>query len=228
MSNLEFTNNDSPLVLAVDTSSATAGFALARGVELLASLESDPSIPHSRAFFVHTAELLKKAGVSLNDVQAFAVATGPGSFTGLRVGLSAVKGLAQTLSKPLVGINSFDAVALASKVTGEMLVVIEAGRHEVYFGLRRIKENGLVESVAEDLVGEPEKLLSSIPQGQIVTGAVSETILASRPDLQFRPAASTPADAIALHAPKLLSSKLSFDLRPHYVRASDAEIKRKG
>lgn len=227
MSNLEITNENSQLVLAVDTSSASAGFALARGAELLASLKSDPSIPHSRAFFIQTSELLKTAGLSLNDVQIFAAATGPGSFTGLRVGLAAVKGLAHTLGKPLAGVSTFDAMALASNVIGEVLVVIEAGRREVYFGFRRVSENGLVESVGEDLVGAPEKLQSSIPQGQLVTGAVSEAILASRPDLQLIPSASSPAEAIALYAPKLLSSEMPSSLRPHYVRASDAEIKRK-
>lgn len=227
MSNLEIINDNSPLVLAVDTSSAIAGYALARGETLLASINGDAAVPHSRAFFLQITELLNSAGVSLKDVQLFVVATGPGSFTGLRVGLAAVKGLAQVLGKPLLGVNTFDAVALASNVTGDLLVLIEAGRHEVYFGVRRVSDAGLVESTGEDLVGTPEKLLSLIPDSQIVTGSVSETILASRPDLRFCPVSSTPAEAIALYAPKLLAFGMASSLRPHYVRPSDAEIKRK-
>lgn len=225
MSNLEIINDNSPLVLAVDTSSAVAGFALARGEQLLASINGDAAVPHSRAFFPQISELLNSAGVCLSDIQLLAVATGPGSFTGLRVGLAAVKGLAHALGNPLVGMNSFDAVALAAKVRGDVVVLLEAGRHEVYFGVRRISESGLVESIGEDLVGTPEKLVDLIPSGQIITGAVPETLLASRPDLQFRPSSSTPAEQIALSAPKLLGA--GNTLRPHYVRPSDAEIKRK-
>jgi tRNA threonylcarbamoyladenosine biosynthesis protein TsaB len=227
MSNLESINTTSPLVLAVDTSSASAGLALARGKKLLAAIKSDSSVPHSRTFFIQITELLNSAGVSLNDVQLFAAATGPGSFTGLRVGLAAVKGLAQSLGKPLLGVNSFDAVALSAKVVGEVAALIEAGRHELYFGLRRVTNSGLVESVGEDLVGTPETFLKKIPVGQIVTGAVSETILALRPDLRFQPAQSMPAEEIALYVPKLLAAGIPSYLRPHYVRASDAEIKRK-
>lgn len=227
MSNLEIINDNLPLVLAVDTSSAVAGYALAHGQILLASVTGDAAVPHSKAFFLQVSELLNLAGVSLSDVELFAVTTGPGSFTGLRVGLAAAKGLAQTLGKPLLGINSFDAAALAAKVTGELAVLIEAGRHEVYFGLRRVAETGLVESIGDDLVGQPETFLNSIPAGQVVTGTVSEAIFASRTDLLYRPAMITPAEAIALLAPKLSASGAVINLRPHYVRPSDAEIKRK-
>lgn len=227
MSNLETVHTTSPLVLAVDTSSESAGFALARGETLLAKIKSDSSVPHSRAFFLQTTELLNSAGVSLNDVQLFAAATGPGSFTGLRVGLAALKGLAHALGKPLLGVNSFDAVALSAKVVGEVAVLIEAGRRELYFGFRRVTETGWIETIGEDLVGSPEMLLKAIPVGQIVTGAVSEAILTLRPDLHFQHVQSMLAEEIALYAPKLIASSAPASLRPHYVRASDAEIKRK-
>jgi tRNA threonylcarbamoyladenosine biosynthesis protein TsaB len=227
MSNQQFSSENPPLVLAVDTSSASASFALARGNEVLAMLKGDPSIPHSKTFFLQISELLRSAGRSINDVQLFAAATGPGSFTGLRVGLAAVKGLAQTLNAPLIGVNSFDAVALASKVSGEVLAMLEAGRHESYFGFRRIAESGLVHTIGEDKVGAPDKLLSSSLQNLIVTGAVSEEVLNNWPSLKFRPAVSTSAEEIALYAPKLWLSGADCKLRPHYVRPSDAEIKRK-
>lgn len=227
MSNLEPVHTTSPLILAVDTSSASAGFALARGESLLASIKSDSSVPHSRTFFLQITELLNSVGVSLNEVQFFAAATGPGSFTGLRVGLAAIKGLAHALGKPLLGVNSFDAVALSAKVVGEVAALIEAGRHELYFGLRRVTDAGLVESIGKDLVGTPEKLLNAIPAGHIVTGAVPEAILSLRPDLHFQSAQSLLAEEIALYAPKLLLAGIAGSLRPHYVRASDAEMKRK-
>ncbi len=118
MSNLNFNDGKPLVVLAADTSSACSGFALARGSELIASLQSQTSEPHSRTFFFQTSELLKRAGMKLNDVDVFAAATGPGSFTGLRVGLAAVKGFAHSMGKPAIGINSIDALALGSKAVG--------------------------------------------------------------------------------------------------------------
>lgn len=228
MSNQQSTSENSPLVLAVDTSVASASFALARGNEILSVLKGNASVPHSKTFFLQISELLASSGRNkINDVELFAVATGPGSFTGLRVGLSASKGLAQALGKPIVGINSFDALALASKVRGDVLVMIEAGRKEYYFGLRRIVEGELVQKIGEDYVGEPEKFLSSMAESTIATGAVSQEFLKNLPNFQFHSSVSTSAEEIALYAPKLLLSGADFSLRPHYVRPSDAEINRK-
>lgn len=228
MSNQQLTSENSPLVLAIDTSSASASFALARGNEVLSVLKGDASVPHSKTFFLQISELLTLSGHStINDVELFAVATGPGSFTGLRVGLSASKGLAQSLGKPVVGLSSFDAIALASKVKGEVWVMIEAGRKEYYFGLRRIVEGGLVQTIGKDYVGEPEKFLNSMPENRIVTAATLPEFLKNLPNFQFQPSVSTTAEQIALYAPKLLLSGSDFSLRPHYVRPSDAEIKRK-
>ncbi|MFN0111132.1 MAG: tRNA (adenosine(37)-N6)-threonylcarbamoyltransferase complex dimerization subunit type 1 TsaB [Blastocatellia bacterium] len=228
MSNHHFTNdvtNDgSPLVLAVDTSSAVAGFALAQGGKLLASLNGDAAIPHSRAFFLSISELLKIGGIRLEDVQLFAAATGPGSFTGLRVGLAAIKGLAHSLGKPAVGINSIDALALSAKVTGEVEVLIEAGRSEVYSGVRFITGGGDVQLIGEDRVGA----LSSVPSNQIpIVSHLPPSRLAEVSSRQIIKPARIIAEEIALRAPKLLELGADNGLRPHYIRPSDAEIKRK-
>lgn len=231
MSNLnsthDFTGENPPLVLAVDTSSAYAGFALARGAELIASLKIDASVPHSQTFFLQISELLKVAGISLNEVQIFAAATGPGSFTGLRVGLAAIKGLAHSLGKPAVGINSIDALALSSKVIGEVLVMIEAGRKEFYSGIRQITEDGNVKPIGIDRVGSLALISSELSaQSGTVVGSVPEEFLADHPGWQFKPGLVTIAEELALSAPGFLHSA-DCSLRPHYVRPSDAEIRRK-
>ncbi|MEK7832055.1 MAG: tRNA (adenosine(37)-N6)-threonylcarbamoyltransferase complex dimerization subunit type 1 TsaB [Acidobacteriota bacterium] len=231
MSNLnsfhDFIDENPPLVLAVDTSSASAGFALARGTKLIASLKTEASVPHSQAFFLQTAELLKIAGVNLNEVQIFAAATGPGSFTGLRVGLAAIKGLAHSLGKPAVGINSIDALALSSKVIGDVLVLIEAGRKEFYSGIRRVTEDGNVQPIGIDRVGTLTALSSELTaQSGIVVGSVPEEFLAEHSGWQFKPSLTTIAEEIALSSLGFLRSG-DCSLRPHYVRPSDAEIKRK-
>src|SRR5262245_41766867 len=101
-------------ILAADTSSPLASLAIVRGDKILASLAGGAHLPHSKALFSNLSILLQLSGLELLEIDAFAVATGPGSFTGLRVGLASIKGLAHTLSKPAIGISSFDALALGS------------------------------------------------------------------------------------------------------------------
>ncbi len=229
MSNLNFNDAKPPIVLAVDTSSACAGFALARGKELIASLKSDASVPHSRTFFLQIDELLKTAGIGLGEVEIFAAATGPGSFTGLRVGLAAVRGLAHSLGKPAVGVNSIDAMALSSKVIGDVLVFIAAGRSEVYSGVRRVSEIGEVEPLGTDRVGLSASVLGSdwSSQSLSVVGSISEEFLADLPNWHFTTCLTSVAEAIALRIPVLGIDNANYGLRPHYVRPTDAEIKRK-
>src|SRR5208283_5274632 len=80
------------------------------------------------------AALLEKHGNSKSDLGAFAVATGPGSFTGLRVGLAAIKALAEALQRPIVAISLLEAVACSSAARGRVLAALDAGRGDVYAG----------------------------------------------------------------------------------------------
>lgn len=162
------------LILAIDTSSPTASFAIVNGEALLASLTSSVKVPHSRTFYDHLNTLLKLAGCSLNDIEAFAAATGPGSFTGLRVGLAAIKGLAHTLGKPAIGVNSIDALALAAGVSGLALVLINAGRNEVYHGLRLINADGGVENYWQDAVGMVKESVAARLQLRAAQGSMPD------------------------------------------------------
>ncbi len=233
MSNNHSGKNYSELVLGIDTSSANASFAIVNGNQTLANLKGDASVPHSKTFFAHVSELLRLAGVSLQDVHAFAAATGPGSFTGLRVGLAALKGLAHALGKPAIGVNSIDAHALTLKTAGEILVIIEAGRKEIYAGLRRIDESGDIEEIGIDRVSVLDEVLKSFgpfltEKTLVVSECASEQILkACNLEADFRSSRISTAEAVAFHAVRILQTQIEFRLQPHYVRASDAEIKRK-
>lgn len=243
------------LILAVDTSSPTSSFVIADGAAILASLTSSVKVPHSRTFYDHLTTLLKLAGCSLNDIAAFAAATGPGSFTGLRVGLAAIKGLAHTLEKPAIGINSLDALALAAGIAGPILVMINAGRSEVYSGFRLITTTGLVENHGTDTVGSvggylvevlrtPRAARRGQPLWIIGDGALSHQDeiaacaekfqtglrLVSRFDhegsaWQLKTSVSGTAEEIARYAGLLLRTGQTPSLHPHYIRPSDAEIK---
>jgi tRNA threonylcarbamoyladenosine biosynthesis protein TsaB len=85
------------------------------------------------------AALLQKHGLSKADIGAFIVVSGPGSFTGLRVGLAAIKALAEILQKPIVSVSLLQVLATLGRAQGKVVAVLDAGRSEVYFGAYEIK-----------------------------------------------------------------------------------------
>src|SRR5437016_9078750 len=126
------------LLLAIDTSGRLGSIALARGhedgscdvievVPLAGGTFSAQLVPQVAAF-------LSKHGFTKYDIDAFAVASGPGSFTGLRVGLAAIKALAEILGKPIAAVSLLEAVAVASGARGKVMAVLDAGRGELYVG----------------------------------------------------------------------------------------------
>jgi len=129
----------SQLLFAVDTSGKNGSLALARitpgeskiGVLEVVTLNGGA---FSAQLVPQIAELLERYGCSKRDLRAFAVASGPGSFTGLRVGLAAMKALAETLQKPIVAISLLEAVACSGTAGGRVLAVLDAGRNDVYVG----------------------------------------------------------------------------------------------
>ncbi len=234
MSNHQLHQETQPLILAVDTSSVSACFAIASGKEIIASIKTDVAVPHSKTFFNLLRSLLQSADKSLSKIDAFAAATGPGSFTGLRVGLSAIKGLSHAVGKPAIGISSIDALALASKAFGKILVIINAGRDEVYAGLRLIQPDGILKVLGDDMVGPASSVIQSFDQYIqedsliIIRAGFKEEDREHdlEPGLQTFRVTSNVAEDIAIYAAEILTRQTSFALRPHYIRPSDAEIKR--
>lgn len=161
------------MILGIDTATATASVALVEGGKLI--LEQVRSIPGQPGVFSSTnrgnhAEnllplidaLLSMAGLPLSGVTALAVSIGPGSFTGLRIGLSTVKGLAYGWKIPVVGIPTL--LAVAARVTGwDGLICpfLDARKKEVYAALFRSREERL-ERLTQDLVSSPEKVIQKI------------------------------------------------------------------
>lgn len=126
------------LLVSIDTSGRDGSVALCRGnqssFEVL-QLESIQGGTYSARLMPLIAEILTKQNVTKEKVEAFVVVSGPGSFTGLRVGIATVKGLCEVLQKPLVAVSMLEAVALArGPGSGEITVVQDAGRGEVYVG----------------------------------------------------------------------------------------------
>lgn len=127
------------LLLAIDTSGKNGGIALASITQSQSHIEVIEVVPldggaFSAQLVPQIASLLEKHGQSKNNLCGFAVVSGPGSFTGLRVGLAAIKALAEVLKQPIAAISLLEAVARSSASRGRLLAALDAGRREVYVG----------------------------------------------------------------------------------------------
>ncbi|MDQ2855570.1 MAG: tRNA (adenosine(37)-N6)-threonylcarbamoyltransferase complex dimerization subunit type 1 TsaB [Acidobacteriota bacterium] len=134
-----------PLVLSLDTATLGGSVCLMRGDQLLASVIGDREISHSRTLLRDIDRVLKNAGVAIPEIRLFAVAAGPGSFTGLRIGLATVKALSATLDRPCVGIPTLHAVARAGGTSKTTVALLPAGRGELFAQLLSVSSAGVVE-----------------------------------------------------------------------------------
>ncbi|MDY0042933.1 MAG: tRNA (adenosine(37)-N6)-threonylcarbamoyltransferase complex dimerization subunit type 1 TsaB [Desulforhabdus sp.] len=158
-------------VIAVDTSTSSGSAALLDGDLLVAEWSLQCAQTHNRRLLRSIDFLLQQAGWSLNDLDGFAVATGPGSFTGLRIGLSTVKTLAWSVNKPFVGISSLDALA-APLCFAQLPVcpILDARKKEIYFALYKQIQCGQLMLQGSYCVSKPERLIERIDQPTIVCG----------------------------------------------------------
>jgi tRNA threonylcarbamoyladenosine biosynthesis protein TsaB len=182
--------------------------------------------------------LLDAEGLSLQDVEGFAAGLGPGSFTGLRIGLATWKGLAYANRRPIAGASSLAAMALAAAADageGALLVpLLDARKGEVYAGFFRAVGGG-IEVVLPEAALPPAALLDRVAPLEGAR-AFGEGYEAYAPDLaprlpRLRTAVATPpASAVAALAARRLvgvafDAQALFALEPHYVRPSEAELK---
>jgi len=140
------------LLLAIDTSGRQGGVTLARGTNALKVIESVPIVggTFSSELIPQISDLLKKHGCTPQQLEGLAANTGPGSFTGLRVGLTAVKGLAEVLHIPIAAVTSLELLLAAAEMEDDAIAVLDAGRGEVYAA---IQTNGKREEL---LLSAPE------------------------------------------------------------------------
>src|ERR1700716_926599 len=129
----------SHLLRATDTSGKNGSIALARVTPGQSDVDIVEVVPLAGGAFSaqlvpQIAALLEKHGYRKTDLGAFAVASGPGSFTGLRVGLAAIKALAEALRKPILAISLLEAGACSGAARGRVLTALDAGRGDVYVG----------------------------------------------------------------------------------------------
>lgn len=136
-----------PLILSFDTATMAGSVCLARGGNILASITGDRQVSHSNSLLRDINQILETASVALGDVELFAAAAGPGSFTGLRIGLATAKALAMTLNRPCAGIPTLHAIAHACGPSKAVAAVLPAGRGEVFAQLLSVSSDAVVSEV---------------------------------------------------------------------------------
>ena len=140
------------LILALDTSGKTASCALLRDSEILALERRDAVLDHSRTLLDLCRQLLEAHGLKVSDIDAFAAVTGPGSFTGVRIGVAAVKGFGWTAGKPCAGVSSLAAQAYAETDDGVLCCRVTARIDEYYYAFFQ-RRHGAVTRLTADAVG---------------------------------------------------------------------------
>jgi tRNA threonylcarbamoyladenosine biosynthesis protein TsaB len=220
------------LILGVDTSGKGGSIALvkfegenARTLEIV-PLEGGT---FSAQLVPQISDALNRHSLSKRDIDAFAVASGPGSFTGLRVGLAAIKALAEVLQKPIAAVSLLEAVARNSGTQGDVVTALDASRGEVYTaefqvsGQQMTARNQQLLSLAE--------FVSANSNRQIITPDEKIADVLREKGLRVTQVDRPRADAIARFGFKKIQAgevTAPESLDANYIRRSDAEVKKSG
>lgn len=217
------------LLLATDTSGKHGSIALAecglRGECRVLEVVPLTGGTFSAQLVPQIAALLAKHHFTKHDIGAFAVASGPGSFTGLRVGLAAIKALAEVLQKPIAAVSRLEAVAESSHSRGRTVAALDAGRNEVYVGECEITK-AETHLISERLMTR-EKCFESATDAIIVTPDRNLAEAAGLKGLRVEVVEHPLSDAIArLGCRKIQAGQIVApeELEANYIRRSDAEI----
>ena len=226
------------LILAFETSAKAGSVALTENGKLLGESYQNTGLTHSQTLMVMAEDLLKQCGKTVSDVDAVAVAEGPGSFTGVRIGVAAAKGFAWGGQLPCYGVSTLEAMAETLGVwEGHVCACMDARRNQVYNALFLV-DNGVITRVSDDraialtdlkeelehidgpvfLVGD-----GSILTYQTLSGEVDNLILPPEHRMHQR------AVGVALVAEKKQQAGEAGDgnaLSPNYLRLSQAERER--
>ena len=160
--------------LAIDTSTEFASLALVQGTQILAELTWHCGQNHTIELYPRLDFLLAKAGLDMKDTDCIFVARGPGSFNGLRVGVSAAKGLAFSLDIPIIGINTLEAIAYQQAGPGfPVCAILNAGREEIAVAIYRKKPRKGWSQLVPAHLTTPAALTAEIKEKTIFCGEIS-------------------------------------------------------
>ena len=224
-------------ILALDTSSRAASCALMRDGVLVGEFFANIGLTHSQTAMPMVAQLLAGTNLAITDIDAFAVSTGPGSFTGLRIGIAAVKGMAMASGKPCVGVSTLMALAAGGCLhRGYICPVMDARRGQVYTALfesdgktltRRWEDAALSLEDLSDKLDEISSPILLVGDGAVVgikaLGQKENLYLAPERFLHQRAGAIASIANDIYHSGGLVSPA---QLAPSYLRLPQAERER--
>jgi tRNA threonylcarbamoyladenosine biosynthesis protein TsaB len=229
------------LSLAVDTSTQSGSLAVLRDERLLGMIGTSTEETYSSRLFRQLRFLLEELHLALDQFDLFSVAAGPGSFTGLRVGLAAVKGWAEAYGKPIAAVSVLEAVAAQATSQAPLLISVVDARRGQLFGAVYERRGASLALLGEEVVLAPEEFFALLPA---LVGAEPASIATPTPAVVAGAPEGSPFHGIAVEcvSPLLagvigrlgyrraaggeLSDALGLDA--NYVRRPDAEIKWKG
>lgn len=222
------------IILAVETSTPWASVALVEDDHILTEVVIEKGLTHSKTLLPSVNEMLSNRKLTVFDLDLLAVGAGPGSFTGLRIGLSAVKGLAWAASKPLVGVNSLETMAQGTPLhLSPLCPMMDARKSEVYSAVYERNGNGLSCRLPMAAIS-PEDLARSITEktyffgdgaekySEVMSGILKEKFVRTKETPDYPKATVT-----AVMARKLYENGIKSDpalITPIYIRPSDAEL----
>ncbi len=226
------------LVMGIDTSTTQGGVALLSGQGVVCEYTLNIKATYSERLLPLIDRALQDAGITLGQVEGFAVAVGPGSFTGLRIGLSTAKGLVVVGGQPLVGVSTLEAMAWTLPFCAHPVCpILDARKGEIYCALFRHEGDRLIR-LMDDTATAPGRLLSRIQQPTVFLGdglVVYEGLVQSalKELALFPPLAGRGGRAAAvaeLGRRRLLRGDRDdlMQLVPQYLRPSEAEFKQLG
>jgi tRNA threonylcarbamoyladenosine biosynthesis protein TsaB len=225
------------LILALDTSSPAGSVAILRDEKVIGVVSTWAEETYSARMFRHLEFLLRELTLELKQFDLFAVAAGPGSFTGLRVGLTAAKGWAEVYAKPVAGVSGLEAIAAQAHSPARLLIpVMDARRGQIYFGLYRRSGKTLALD-GEEYVMTPAEFTEALreraadseftivtPEPEIITREMSQI---EKREGAVEQASTVLAPFIGqLGYQRAQLGKLSdaLSLNANYVRRTDAEL----
>ena len=202
-----------PLVLGFDTSGPYISAVLLRGSDVLSEHYEDMPRGQGEALFPRLEELLKSGGVGWQDLDALGVGVGPGNFTGIRISVSAARGLALSLEIPAVGVSLLDALALG--MDGPVLSCLEAPRSQAY-----IQGTGMAVDIPAQFLSIEDVPRSWTQPGLTCIGSAAVPV-AARLGAELAPAVFAPGSAVARLAARRWQENLPPPA-PLYLKPADA------
>lgn len=220
-------------ILAVDTATTSCSVAIIDSASLLTEFTLNREETHSKHLMDMINTVIGMTGLVISDIDGFAVTRGPGSFTGLRIGISTIKGLAVASGRPIVGISSLEALAYQASFSPDLICpLLDARRGEVYFSRYRFI-NGHLKRQVKERVAQPETAVDDLNESCLFVGNGALLYKTKLLDKLGKFASFAPvtqntirASSVAFLSMSKFEGKDTDDVgkfQPHYIRKSDAE-----